>query len=52
MFTRGPAGAGPDYLLTGDYWPVGYWPVYWTAYGLSRGGSIMGDGLITAQRSM
>lgn len=23
------ASGAPDYLLTGEYWPVFYWPVFW-----------------------
>jgi hypothetical protein len=50
-----PAGGTADYALTGEYWPVGYWAIYWPMYGTSvvhaRGGHIMGDGIITAGRS-
>lgn len=50
-----PAGGTADYALTGEYWPVGYWAIYWPMYGTSvahaRGGHIMGDGIMTAGRS-
>jgi hypothetical protein len=52
---RAPAGANPDYIQTGAYFPAGYWSAYWPAYGVGAAIAaqrLLGAGLTRAGRGI